>query len=134
MQPSVAFAADYLVAIVFAGQHSHEDARPILIHGQFRRSAAILKLLARTDQPLPIWRNALRIFNLGLACQRLDKDLHGWWFYVVLIWQSRLHLRVLPVENRVPLRRGFLQMHVVDCSLIWRQWAVDGWLLVRRSC
>jgi len=65
----------------------------LLLDVVIRQGASVLKLLSSKNEPLLVGRNALLVLNLGLdivngvggldiqsdglACQRLDKDLHA---------------------------------------------------------
>merc|ERR1712007_28223 len=76
-----------------AAQTQHQMQRRLLLDIVVRKRAAVLKLLARKDQPLLVRRNALLVLDLrlhvvnrvgrlhlqgdGLASKCLDKNLHA---------------------------------------------------------
>ena len=78
--------------------------RGLLLDIVVRQRPAVLQLLAREDQPLLVRRDALLVLDLGLdivngvrwldlegdglAGERLDKDLHGFFFCELLPGQG----------------------------------------------
>ena len=75
VQPRVALAADHLLAVELAGQHcqgglddapaqaKHQVEGGLLLDVVVAQGAAVLQLLAREDQALLVWWNALLVLG-----------------------------------------------------------------------
>ena len=90
-KPKASASAKRLAA---TAQAKHEVEGRLLLDVVVRESAAVLELLAREDQALLVWGDALLVLDLGLdvldrvgrlnlerdclARQRLDEDLCVW--------------------------------------------------------